>query len=378
MRRKPEFPKRPQIKRVALVLQGGGALGAYQVGVYQALQEHGFSPDWVAGTSIGAINAAIIAGNPAGSRFTRLQEFWRSMSRPGFWDITAPLGAARQFTSLSSALEAVLLGQKGFFTPRLLDPLAACTVGSAEAASFYDTSELRGTLLRLADFELINRRAMRLSLGAVHVRTGRLRYFDNEFERLGPEHVMASGALPPGFPAVRVDGELYWDGGVYSNTPLEIVLDDMPRVNTLCFMVDLFNPAGPEPRSIAEVLVRHKDIMYATRSRQHIEAYCKTHNLRRAVDAIYQRLPREQRADPEMKALAELGCHTTMEIVHFGYPGRDWELVSKDIDFSSAAIEERWRQGYRDALRAVERAAWLDPVPPHTGVVVHELPPETA
>ena len=370
------FPRRPDHERIALVLQGGGALGAYQVGVYQALEEHGFAPDWIAGTSIGSINGAIIAGNPAGERLSQLEGFWRAVSHADFWDVARMPDDLRQLYSGWSALGTTLAGRPGFFTPRLSHPLAVLATDSAETASYYDTTALRALLERVIDFELLNRGPIRFSLGAVHITTGKLRYFDSRYQRIGPEHVMASSALPPAFPAVRVDGELYWDGGIYSNTPLEIVLDDFPRVDTLCFMIALFNPAGPEPRSLPEVWTRRKDIMYGTRARQHIAAYCRIHNLRRAIQVLYERLPAAIRNEPEIAALAELGCHTTMEIVRLMYAPRDWELATKGMDFSWAAIEERWTQGYRDATRVLKRAAWLEPVPPHVGVVVHDLPPE--
>lgn len=360
--------------RVALVLQGGGALGAYQAGVYQALEEHDLTPEWVAGTSIGAINGAIIAGNEPRQRIQRLREFWSSVSRAGFSGSDRASRPVGQMFSFLSAMQAIWAGQPGFFVLRSVPPMFRSEDGSSRTASFYDTRELRSLLERVVDFDYLGRGAVRFSLGAVHVKSGRLRYFDNRFQALGPEHVMASGALPPGFPAIEVDGELYWDGGIYSNTPLEVVMDDYPRRSTLCFMVDLFNPTGPEPRNIPEVETRHKNIMYATRSRHHIETYAKIHNMRIAIGELYGLLPEKLRDDPEVKSMAALGCRTTMEIVHLGYPDQEWELSTKDTDFSSVAIEERWAKGYRDALRAVEHAPWLEPVPPHVGVVVHDIP----
>ena len=368
-------PTRPKDKRIAMVLQGGGALGAYQVGVYQALEEHGFMPDWIAGTSIGAINGALIAGNSKENRLGRLEEFWRTVSRKDFFAAERLPDPARQAYGFWSALATVWSGQPGFFTPRPFPPFTATPTSSAETASYYDTTPLRDLLSRLVDFDLLNSNGMRYSLGTVHVKTGRLRYFDTRFDRIGAQHVLASGALPPGFPAVNVDDELFWDGGIYSNTPLEIVLDDHPRRDTLCFMVDLFNAAGPEPRSIPEVLTRQKDIQYATRSRDHIETYKKIHNLRRAVRELHARLEVQQQQDADVKSLAALGCHTTMQIVHLTYPEPAWELSSKDVDFSWSAIDERWQRGYADAMRALRDAPWEKPVPPHAGVVVYEVSP---
>lgn len=369
-------PKKPTQKRITFLLQGGGALGAYQAGVYQALAEYDYAPGWIAGTSIGAINGGIIAGNTAQDRLARLEEFWRTVCERDFWKAALISDAARSVHSFWSAVTTLLAGRPNFFAPRLFNPLASFPVGSADTSSYYDTSPLRNMLERLIDFDRINDRTIRLSLGAVNVKTGTLHYFDSEKERICPEHIMASGALPPGFPAVRVGGELYWDGGIYSNTPLDVLLDDMPRVDNLCFMVALFNPVGAEPRSIPEVETRQKDILYGTRAKEHIQAYSKTHNLRRAVRALHERLPEDLRNDPELRSFLEQGCHTTMHIVELICPARNWELAFKDIDFSWEAIEDRWERGYRDAARMLELCPWEDPVPPHTGVVVHHLPPE--
>jgi NTE family protein len=366
------FPKGAHIQRIALVLQGGGALGAYQAGVYQALHENGFAPDWVAGTSIGAINAAIIAGNAFGERLARLRAFWESVARVDPWNFPGLPHTLRQAYDASGVAVTVLYGLPAMFLPRMPYPWQAFLPGFAEHSSYYDTAPLRETLLRLVDFDYLNRHEVRLSLGAVHVKTGRPRYFDSLFQQIGPEHVMASGALPPSFPPVQVDGELYWDGGIVSNTPLEVVLDDVPRVNTLCFVVDLFSPVGPEPGSIADVYARHKDISYANRSERGIREFEEKHNLRRAVRALYNALPDAERHDPELKRLAELGCRTTMEIVHLSYRGKPWETATRDADFSSLAIGERWGQGYADGLRVIARAAWLQPVPANAGVVVYD------
>lgn len=369
------FPKGPHIDRVALVLQGGGALGAYQAGVYQTLHENGFMPDWVAGTSIGAINAAIIAGNEPENRVDRLHEFWQTVARTDLWEPAYLPPALRQALDAGATASTIMFGQPGMFTPRIPNPAFGLLSRSAECASYYDTSPLRETLLRLVDFDCLNRRnAIRLSLGAVHVKTGTPRYFDSLFQNIGPEHIMASGALPPGFPPVPVEGELYWDGGIVSNTPLEVVLDDLPRVNTLCFMLDLFNPNGPEPTSLPEVYARLKEIAYANRSDRGIHDYQERHNLRRAVRALYQALPEGKCNDAEFRALNALGCNTTMEIVHLIYRGKPWETVAGDVDFSASAISERWDQGAQDAALAVKEAAWLEPVPPNVGVVIHELP----
>jgi NTE family protein len=375
-RPKLEFPMRPGTRRVALVLQGGGALGAYQGGVFQALDEHGFTPDWVGGTSIGAINGAIVAGNPPERRFERLERFWRTIVQEDPFDLRRMPDVVRQTYSFWTAMGSLFAGRPRFFSPHPFLPFGVGDAGSVETAGFYDTRPLRELLLELVDFDYLNSGAVRFSLGAVHVTSGRLRYFDSAFQRIGVEHVLASSALPPAFPPVRLDGELYWDGGIYSNTPLDVVLDDHPRVNTLCFMIDLWSAAGAEPHAISQALDRQKDIMYASRSEKNIEAYRALHNLRRIIRELYRNLPEDRRAEAEMKALAEYGCHTTMDIVHLGNRDRDWELASKDADFSRTAIDERWRLGYADALRVLERAAWMDPVDPLAGVAVHPMPAE--
>ncbi|MGH9791628.1 MAG: patatin-like phospholipase family protein [Candidatus Acidiferrales bacterium] len=362
-----QFPKRPGTQRVALVLQGGGALGAYQAGVFQALDEHGFTPDWVGGTSIGAINGAIIAGNPPARRFERLRDFWNTVAQQDPVDLRAFPDAVRQAYSFWSAAAACIAGRPGFFSPQPFP-----TTG------FYDTRPLREMLAKLVDFDFFNDGAIRFSLGAVHVASGRLRYFDNAFQRIGIEHILASSALPPAFPPVRVDGELYWDGGLYSNTPLDVVLDDYPRVNTLCFMIDLWSARGEEPRSISQTLNRQKDILYASRSEQNIETYQAMHHLRRVIRELYRSLSEAKGAEPAMKKLAESGCHTTMDIVHLGNRDRAWELASKDADFSHTVIDERWQLGHADALRVLERAAWMDPPDTLAGVVVHPMPLVTA
>ena len=374
MPRSDELRKR----RVALVLQGGGALGAYQAGVYEALHEHGLSLDWVVGTSIGAINAAIIAGNPLHARVPRLREFWHAVACDDALDMRSAFDAARHFNTWLVTLNAVTQGVPGFFSPRVPGAFAAGLAVPADSASYYDTGALAATLGRLVDFRhLSSAGAMRLTVGAVHVTTGKLVSFDSARQALGIEHVMASGALPPGFAPVRIDGELYWDGGLYSNTPLELVLDDEPRTDTLCFMVDLWRGDGPEPRTLGEVQTRQKDVMFASRSTRHIEAYRRLHDLRHAVRVLHAGLAPELRDSPAMRSLGAVGCDTTMHIVRLTYPGRDWGMASKDINFSRGSIEWRWRQGQRDAARAIERAGWLAPAPAGTGLVVHELPVET-
>jgi NTE family protein len=365
--------------RIALVLQGGGALGAYQAGVYQALHEHELTPDWVVGTSIGAINGAIIAGNKRDVRLDRLRTFWEEISYQDLIDMRKVPDPARQFNTWLATLNAMWLGMPCFFEPRIPNLFNFGLPVIPEKASFYDTDVLHKTLHRLVDFDHLNTPGcMRLTVNAMEVTSGKLVGFDNLAHKIGIDHVMASGALPPGFPPIRIDGNLYWDGGLFSNTPLETVLDDEPRVDTLCFMVDLWSSQGPEPRTFNEVQTRQKDVLYASRSKRHIDAYLRLHQLRRIVRELYQKLPPESIGATELADMRTIGADTTMHIVRLAYAGRDWHMASKDINFSRGSIEWRWEQGYHDALRAIETGAWKLSAPADAGVVVHELLPDDA
>jgi NTE family protein len=355
-------------RQTVLVLQGGGALGAYQVGVYQALHERGIEPDWVIGTSIGAINAALIAGNKPEHRMQRLHAFWDAVQH------AAPTQGLRMWPGLGpllNNLHTVSRGIPNFFAP---NPAAWAGVQAqvgVEAASYYLTAPLHATLSSLLDFDLLAQCRTRLTVGAVNVRSGRMRYFDSRDERLGPEHVMASGALPPAFPAIRVNGEPYWDGGIYSNTPIEAVLDDKPRRNSLIFAVSMWQPTGPEPESIWQVMGRQKDIQYASRADSHIERQKQIHHLRHIIRQLAKKVPPAQRDSPEMRELASWGCHTTMHVMRLQAPLLDGEDHTKDIDFTPTGVRARWQSGYADALRMIEREPWTEPVDAMEGVVVH-------
>jgi len=365
----------PQGLRIVLVLQGGGALGAYQAGVYQALHEHNLMPDWIVGTSIGAINAALLAGNHKVTRLQRLKEFWARVSHQDGIDARRIPDAQRRSNVWLSTLDTVLRGVPGFFTPRLFSLFAAGLTVRPEAASFYDTAALAKTLDELIDFDYLNAPGgIRLTVNAMKVTTGELTRFDNSRQALSSDHVRASGALPPGFPPVRIEGELYWDGGLYSNTPLQTVLDDLPHVDSLCFMVDLWSAEGPEPTTLDEVQTREKDVTFASRSKRHIEDYLLTHRLQHKLRTFYAALPEHVKTDAELEELAALGCDSTMHVVRLPYAGRDWHMAAKDINFSRGSITWRWDQGYQDAMRAIEHAGWLTAVPEETGLVVHELP----
>ncbi len=348
--------------QVVLVLQGGGALGAYQLGVYQALHEAGVEPDWVIGTSIGALNGAIIAGNPPEQRLPRLRAFWETMERQGMFGALPPL--------LANAL-TLTQGIPAFFDP---NPIAwwnpAAPLG-VENAAFYRTNALRGTLEGLVDLKYLNERHTRLTVGAVNARNGVMRYFDTRKEALDLSHVIASGAIPPAFPAVRIGSEPYWDGGIYSNTPIEAVLDDEPRRDSLIFSVQVWNPDGSEPQSVLDVLEKHKEIQYASRA-SHIEQQRKLHRLRHVIRQLAMKLPEEVRSSPEVRDLALWGCGTAMQVVLLKAPRLSCEDHTKDIDFSSAGISQRWQAGYADMQRALRARPWAEGVDPIEGIAIHE------
>ena len=358
------------IEQTVLVFQGGGALGAYQAGVYQALTEAGIEPDWVIGTSIGAINGTLIAGNKPGQRLARLQEFW---GRPGHRDLFDQIWSPAFFGAAFANLGTIMQGVAGFFQVNPHAPWGFQMPVGIERAAFYSTDPLKRTLAELVDFKHLNSKTTRLTVGAVNVRTGEMRYFDTRDMALGPEHAMASGALPPGFPAVRIDGEPYWDGGLYSNTPVEVVLDDKPRRSSLIFSVNMWQPHGSEPESIWQVLGRQKDIQYASRGKSHVARQEQIHRLRHVIRELGMRLPAGACNDPEVQELTAYGCHTTMHLVRLLSPRLDREDHTKDIDFSRAGITTRWRAGYEHARRVLAEKPWECEVDTLTGVVVHEF-----
>jgi NTE family protein len=347
--------------QVVLVLQGGGALGAYQAGVYQALHEAGVEPDWVIGTSIGAINGALIAGNNPEDRIPRLREFWKRVEQ------TAPFAVASIF----------MRGIGPFFVPRALAFGGVHAPVGLDAASYYSTAPLRETLAELVSLECLNAKRMRLTVGAVNVRSGNMRYFDSRDAALSLDHVMASGALPPAFPAVRLEGEPYWDGGLYSNTPIEAVLDDKPRRDSVIFGVNVWQPSAPEPQSIWQVLGRQKDIQYASRADSHIARQKQIHHLRHVISQLAALLPEDTRESLQCKELASWGCRTTMHVVRLLAPTLDSEDYLKDIDFTPSGIRARWQAGLADTRRMIERAPWDMEVDPMEGVIVHELSART-
>ena len=365
---------RPPFECIALLLQGGGALGSYQAGVYEALAEAGLQPDWVAGISIGAINAAIIAGNAPQDRVARLKSFWEGISANPLLDLMLACDAlvprgdlARSLFNQMSAGLAMSGGAAGFFVPRPAWPWLSPD-GTIEASSYYETKLLRSTLERLVDFDRINAGETRFSVGAANVRTGNFVYFDNTTHVIRPEHVMASGALPPGFPAVEIDGEFYWDGGIISNTPLQWVVDSGPRQDTLAFQVDLWSAQGDVPANLAEVATRHKEIQFSSRTRANTDQFKRVQRLRSALGSLLSKLPPDLCESYEARLLGREADHKVYNLVHLIYRARAYEGHSKDYDFSRLAMQEHWRAGYQDAARTLrhpevlERPASLDGV----------------
>jgi len=344
---------------IALLLQGGGALGAYQGGVYEALAEANIHPDWIAGISIGAINAAIIAGNPPNSRVDRLREFWTQVTLDSPWQLSGTpftdlmnTDHTRNFLNQVNASFAAVFGTNGFFSARPLAPWLQAG-GTLAATSIYDTSALKTTLERLVDFDRINAGMTRFSAGAVNVRTGNLVYFDTATHTIRPEHVLASGALPPGFPAVEIDGEHYWDGGLVSNTPLQWVIECGARQDTLVFQVDLWSARGQIPRNLADVITRQKEIQYSSRTRASTDQFKSLHRLQRELAALLSRLPEDLREHEDVRPLRTAASHNVHNLVHLIYRTRDYEGHSKDYEFSRASMQDHWRAGYHDALRTL-------------------------
>src|SRR6185437_10096484 len=364
---------------VALVLQGGGALGAYQAGVYEGLHEAGIRPNWLAGISIGALNAAVIAGSPETERVARLREFWETICAcPVGWPAGEGLPDAlpfafdhRSLRNTMAAMRALFQGQPGFFKPRFPPPLWSPFSGDG-ATSFYDTSPLSQTLERLVDFDRLNSGEVRVSVGAVNVRTGNLTYFDTAERKLGPKHFMASGALPPGFPAVEIDGEHYWDGGVVSNTPLSRVLSSKPR-DTLTFQVDLWSARGRVPYDLMEVSSRQKDIQYSSRTRAITDQALLMQTMRRALQRTIEKLPESAKLDPEIRAIADLARHRSYNIVHLIYQSKIYEGQSKDYEFGLSAMRAHWQSGLEDIRRTLADPRRLDPPAPELGIVTHDV-----
>ncbi|MCV2354815.1 patatin-like phospholipase family protein [Paucibacter sp. B2R-40] len=360
-----------------LVLQGGGALGAYQAGVYEALQQCENDLNWVAGISIGAINAALIAGNPPELRVQRLREFWEllssSLPTPGF--VGHAIAKARENLNEASATHVMVFGVPGFFSPRF-PPAPWSVPGTAAAISYYDTTPLLRTLERLVDFDRINDGPMRLSVGAVNVRSGNFAYFDSHQQRLDARHIMASGALPPGFAPVEIDGEHYWDGGLVSNTPLQYVLDQAANGPRTVFQVDLFSARGAYPANLGEVTEREKDIRFSSRTRLNTTVELERQVLAQAARRLIAKLPKDLQDDPDVRALANLRCDGSVDVVHLIYRSKHYETQSKDFEFSRLSMKEHWDAGLADMSSTLSAPRWLERERTAHGVHVYDLTAE--
>jgi NTE family protein len=395
---------RPPFECIALVLQGGGALGAYQAGVYQALSEAGLEPDWISGISIGAFNSAIIAGNPPGARVEKLRLFWESITEPyvewhpppawqsaaaeasaslaprppDFWTFLSSLVPALTFDESRGLINqwaagrVLFNGTPGFFALRPVTPWF-WPGSSIRATSYYDTSALKDTLERLIDFDRINNGSMRLSIGAVNVRTGNFTYFDTTKDRIRPEHVMASGALPPAFAAVEVDGEHYWDGGLVSNTPLRWVVESLPHQDTLVFQVDLWPSRGELPRNMAYVNTRQKEIMYSSRTRAASTHFIEMQALRYSLAGLLKKLPPELANEPECAVLRPFAERKVWNLIHLIYHAKGYEGDSKDYEFSRLSMVDHWRAGYDDTVQTLAHPEVLERPRSPEGVFIFDI-----
>ncbi|WP_027803061.1 DUF3734 domain-containing protein [Paraburkholderia dilworthii] len=371
----------PDYETIALTLQGGGALGAYQAGVFQGLHEAGIEPDWLAGISIGALNTAIIAGNPPEKRVERLLQFWETICQPAF-GLPLPAfiehaffnssDAVRKAFTATQAIGALVEGQKGFFVPRFPPPLPTVS-GPPQAASYYDTAPLKATLESLCDFDRINSREMRVSVGAVNCGTGNFAYFDNTHITLRAEHFMASGALPPGFAAVEIDGQYYWDGGLMSNTPLYEVVQTTPRRDTLAFQVDLWSAIGPVPDSITDVQGRMKDIQYSSRTRLVTDMLQRSQRFRHVLREVLDRVSPDQRDDPWCKLAEDLSCSKRYNVVHLIYRHKEYEGHYKDFQFGLSTMREHWQSGLEDIRHSLSQPDWLAMPDNDAGFVTHDI-----
>ena len=361
--------KKSDLGQIVFVFQGGGALGAYQAGVFQSLEDGGFEPDWVIGTSIGAINASLIAGNKPENRLPRLREFWRRVKLPLYSSMISKLP---WFGPLASNMMTIGWGLPRFFEPNPMAFLGPHIPLGTDTAGFYSTAPLERTLSELVDFDILNDGPTRLTVGAAKVRTGEMVYFDSKETTITVKHILASGALPPAFPAVRIDGELYWDGGIVSNTPVERVFDEYPRHSGVIFAVHVWNPKGDEPDTIWKVLSREKDVRYASRAHSHILRQKQLHKLRHVITRLADLLPEDIRESEKARVLENYGCDTVMHVVRLLAPSLLGEDHSKDIDFSPDRIRQRWDAGYMDTSKVLQQAPWTHEVDPLEGFVLHE------
>jgi NTE family protein len=365
-------------KRIACVFQGGGALGAYQVGAYRAIHEHGYTPNYLAGVSIGAINSSIIAGNPRELQVEKLMEFWNTIV-PSLWtDQFHPfkeIDCFRHMQNRLGSLYSVFFGLEGFFKPRPIPP-SEFTRDTPDNLSYYDTSELRHTLQKVIDFDRINAKEITLCLGAVNVASGEMTFFNNQRMKITPDHIMASCSLPPGFPAIEIDGEFYWDGGIYANTPLVTVLDALPEEDTLCFVVDCFSLKGPVPETMDQVEERQKDIRYASHSRRMTNVYSSRQNLQSAITLLSEYLPPHMKKDPAVQNLLQLGIRKRFSVVHIIYHGTPYAHSYKDYNFARSAINVRLETGYKNAIEVLNNPEWETQSTNPLACSIYGVPPD--
>jgi NTE family protein len=362
---KPGAARHLPFDRVVLVLQGGGALGSYQAGVFQALDEAGIPIHWLCGVSIGAVNAALIAGNPPEKRVARLKEYWNAVTEPPisippwFVDPWGDSAQARQWANRMSALTAMFYGASNFYTPRPNPPVGT-VAERPEDVSYYDTAPLKATLERLVDFDLINAKTMRLTVGASNIQTGAPVYFDNSETKIGVAHIMASGALPPGFPPVEIGGQYYWDGGVVSNSPIQFVIDSRPRHSALVFQVDLWEPSGELPMDITAANLRSLEIHSASRINITLDQFRRQQRARRALARVLDAAAEDLKRDPDVQVLAEEAHAQTVMLVRLKYQTKKYETGSKIFEFSRRSMEEHWRAGYEDTSAALQEPEVLE------------------
>lgn len=380
--RKPPADSKTEFESIALLLQGGGALGAYQAGVFQALDETGIVPDWVGGISIGAINGAIIAGNRPENRVQKLRGFWELLTADPLWNsfsASNPLVEqggipARTFWNQMSAALSMTVGVQGFFKPHMLPPFAL-PPGNPSSTSFYGTDELEKTLLKFINFDILNTNSIRYTTSAVNIRNGNYTVFDTNSTTIGPRHVMASGALPPALPAVGIDGQHFWDGGLISNTPLEWVMNEA-KDDTLVFQVDLWSAEGELPKDIMEVMTRAKEIQYSSRTRAMTTQFKQAQKIRHAMSALYKKLPESLKNTPEAKALYKASDINVYNIVHLIYRARHHEGYSKDYEFSRSSMEDHWKAGYNDTVRSLRHKSILKRPDCSEGIKIYDVSEE--
>jgi NTE family protein len=365
-------PRPDGCDRIALVLQGGGALGAYQAGVYQTMHEAGLEPEWVSGVSIGAVNAALIAGNAPERRLAALCEFWDRVTHRSIWPFTPDGDIFRQTRNTLSAITTALFGQPGLFNPHRISPWFL-PPGARDATSFYDNTPLRETLEELVDFRRLNDGDIHFSVGAVNIVTGNFLFFDNRKEEIRLEHVMASGALPPAFPMVKIGTDYFWDGGIVSNTPLQHLLDQDEDINSLVFQVDLFSARGELPRTMPDVLSRQKDIQYSSRTRQVTDTFAQLQHWQRCAYAALAKVPDGDLTDEQRATREELARLPQATILQLIYQQKSYEGDARDYEFGPESMHEHWRNGLEDTLATLKRKDWLKMPPPDIGIVTHDV-----